>query len=269
MDHGVSQSEQAAVMNVKKRPTTSTGDRIRRLGTPAARMPTISPSLDMRLRVIRMPTSAPVGSAKVMVSGSSRPNREAMVEGVAELRTSSSKLLPARWRKSTKVKSTVPRKAFEKSSRRMARLRRPIFHCTRPGVGGGTIGCFSRLLTRAVRCWRWWRSLDTDTQDTTSCLQDPEAAADEGFGQARFEFQPYPERPRRCAGPTDLPGQPDVRGTGPGARGRTAGCTPGDGGSLSGPGRGTQAGRADRILPARWGLRCARPHGAADVPWRR
>ena len=71
----MSHSEDAAVTSVARAAQVITGAITRRLGTPAARMAVISPSVDMRLRDISTPTSKPIGTANVRVKGMARTNR--------------------------------------------------------------------------------------------------------------------------------------------------------------------------------------------------
>jgi hypothetical protein len=57
---------------------------------PAARMAVISPSLDMRLSVISVPTSTPSGIVKGSACGSTNANRYAVNDDDPELRTRNS-----------------------------------------------------------------------------------------------------------------------------------------------------------------------------------
>ena len=63
MDQGVSHSDAAAATSVIRKPKARIGGATRRPETPAARMAVISPSLDMRLSVMSVPTRTPSGIA--------------------------------------------------------------------------------------------------------------------------------------------------------------------------------------------------------------
>jgi hypothetical protein len=79
-------------------------------------------SEDIRLRVMRVPTNTPKGSANGIVAGNAYSSSLATVCGGAEVRTRSTE---RRWmvrRNRTNVKSSVPRLALIRISRRMARL---------------------------------------------------------------------------------------------------------------------------------------------------
>src|SRR5262249_30737822 len=116
------------------------------LGTPAARIAVISPSLDIRLRAISTPTNTPSGTVKVSVEGTASAKRYPTVGGGAELRTKISNSLPTRCKNSTNVNRTVPSNALLATSRKMARLSKPIgtpydpVAFAPPSGGGGTIG---------------------------------------------------------------------------------------------------------------------------------
>jgi hypothetical protein len=69
MAAGVSHREQAAVTTSPNKATSNTGGRILQPGTPAARRPVISPSLDIRLSTINVPTSTPTGTVNVNTGG--------------------------------------------------------------------------------------------------------------------------------------------------------------------------------------------------------
>src|SRR5271166_4938505 len=97
-----------------------------RLETPAARIPVISPSVDMRLRVISTPTRTPNGMVKLNVNGRARANSSPTVVGGAELRTRVSKSLLTRCRKITNVNNTVPSTELVIVSLNIDRLRIPI-----------------------------------------------------------------------------------------------------------------------------------------------
>ena len=71
----MSQSDAAAVTSMARVANVSTGAITLRLGTPAARMAVISPSLDMRLSAISTPTSTPSGTVNVSVNGIARANK--------------------------------------------------------------------------------------------------------------------------------------------------------------------------------------------------
>src|SRR5579871_5756433 len=124
--NGVSHSDDAPVIVIATSANVSTGAITFRLGTPAARIAVISPSLDMRLSAINTPTNTPKGTVKVSVDGIASANRYPTVGGGAELRTRISNSLPTRCKNSTNVNSTVPSSALFATSRKIERLSRPI-----------------------------------------------------------------------------------------------------------------------------------------------
>ena len=115
---GASLSEAVPAMAAASAAKTSTETSTRRPGTPAARMAVISPSLDMRPRPIRMPTSTPKGMVSGSTAGMPSANSHAVVAGLAELRTSSPSSGPTPCRKITQVASSVPMKALATISRK-------------------------------------------------------------------------------------------------------------------------------------------------------
>src|SRR5437899_2900237 len=117
------------IANVAK---TRIGGATLRLDTPAARMAVISPSDDMRFRVIRTPARTPSGIVNVKVKGTASANSWATVAGGAELRTRVSNSLLTRCRKRTKVNSTVPSTELVRTSRKIERLRIPMVQHLQP-----------------------------------------------------------------------------------------------------------------------------------------
>ncbi len=75
MVQGVSHNEAAAAISKAPPPNMRTGGATRCPGMPAARMAVISPSVDMRVSVIRVATSTPMGTVKGSDCGSTRKNR--------------------------------------------------------------------------------------------------------------------------------------------------------------------------------------------------
>src|SRR6266705_395620 len=107
MDQGVSHKEAAAAISIMKNPKVRMGGSTLLLGTPAARMAVISPSVDMRLNVSSVPTSTPNGMVKGNTLGSPSPNRYATWLAEAEMRNKNSKSGPEFCRKRTVVKRTI------------------------------------------------------------------------------------------------------------------------------------------------------------------
>src|SRR5206468_1340904 len=112
--------------HIARKPNVRIAGTTRLPGTPAARIAVISPSVDMRLSVIRAPTNTPKGMANGSACGRTNANRYPTVEGGPELRTRNSNKGLARCRNNTKVNSTTPRTALTKISRKMVRLSKRI-----------------------------------------------------------------------------------------------------------------------------------------------
>src|SRR5579872_1814980 len=131
MARGVSHNDAAPVTSVASSANVSTGAITARLDTPAARMAVISPSVDMRPRPMRIPTSTPNGTVSGSTGGRASVNSHSTVAVCVELRTSNSKSLSTCCRKMTKVASSVPSSALETISRKTyrVRMRIPIDQC--------------------------------------------------------------------------------------------------------------------------------------------
>src|SRR5437870_6563691 len=126
MEYGVIHSVEVAVIVIAIIPTVRIGATTLRLEMPLARMAVISPSADMRFKVINTPARTPSGMVKLNVNGTSRAKSCATVFGGAELRTRVSNSLPTRCRKRTNVKRMVPRTELVTTSLKMDRLRTRI-----------------------------------------------------------------------------------------------------------------------------------------------
>ena len=81
-------------MAVAATANTNTGYITVRLGTPAARMAVISPSLESRPSPIRIPISTPNGMVSGSTCGSASRNRYSIDSQFEELRTTTSNSLP-------------------------------------------------------------------------------------------------------------------------------------------------------------------------------
>src|SRR5258708_24532003 len=122
MAQGASHSDAAAVQHNAIAARVSIGGATRRPETPAARRAVISPSADMRLRVISVPTRTPSGIEYGKACGKTSANRYATVEAELALRTRIANRGPARCMNTTNVKRSVPRNALTAISRKMTRL---------------------------------------------------------------------------------------------------------------------------------------------------
>src|ERR1051326_7545949 len=109
-------------------------------------MAVISPSADMRFRVMRAPTRTPSGMVNVNVNGTDSANSSATVAGGAELRMSVSKSLLTRCRNRTNVNSTVPSTELVRTSRNIDLLRIPM------------------TLARLLLGLCWWRRYDGEAR---------------------------------------------------------------------------------------------------------
>src|ERR1700675_2462303 len=133
MAQGVSHKEEAAAISRATQPKSKIGGATRRPGTPAARIAVISPSVDMRVKVIRTATSTPIGTVKGNACGNTSRNKYRTLERGPELRTRNSKSGRARTRKIRNVNSTAHNTAVTTSSRRIVRLSKRMIASLRRG----------------------------------------------------------------------------------------------------------------------------------------
>src|SRR5580658_6560495 len=94
-----------------------------RLDTPAARMATISPSLERRPSPIRMPTSTPNGMVSGSNCGMDHAKSSATTQGLALAPTRTANSLSAFCKKVTNVARNVPNSELVRISRKMYRPR--------------------------------------------------------------------------------------------------------------------------------------------------
>ena len=119
---GAAGSEVEGVEQAEARATMETMETMRTKSSapmPLARMAVISESAARRLRPRRMPTRTAMGMVRVRALGRMKTKMRRTSAREAESRTTSSRILPRSRMKSTKVKRTPPRRAWEVTSRRM------------------------------------------------------------------------------------------------------------------------------------------------------